>query len=146
MPAGFVGAILARVIGERVAPIVPVAVVVVVLAAVAVPLAIAPTVPLFVAGVIALAIGTLFSLPYFFAQLGAFDRAGRYTGFGPAMMLIGLAVGPSSAVMLSARFGLSAVGLFSAALLVLGGIGFAFASRGRVQANSARDYPFPARD
>ncbi|MEP7244142.1 MAG: hypothetical protein ABI885_10695 [Gammaproteobacteria bacterium] len=129
MPAGFVGAILARVIGERVRPIVPVAIVVVLLAAIAPPLAATPGVVIFIVGVVALAISTLFSLPYFFAQLGTYDRSGRYTAFGPAMMLVGLAVGPSSAVMLNASFGLPAVGLFSAALLVLGGLGFAFAAR-----------------
>jgi hypothetical protein len=35
----------------------------------------------FVIGVVVLAITTLFSLPYFFAQLGSFDGNGRYTSF-----------------------------------------------------------------
>jgi hypothetical protein len=131
MPSGFIGAILARVIGERVRPVMPIVIVVALLATVAVLLTGAPSGALFVIGVVALAATTLFSLPYFFAQLGAYDRAGRYTAFGPAMMLTGLATGPSSAVLLDARFGLASVGLFSAALLALGGLGCALAARKR---------------
>jgi len=128
MPCGFVGAILARVLGERVMPLVPVAIVVAVLACIAPFLTAAPSPALYVVCVLALAIGTLFSLPYFFAQLGALDRFGRYTAFGPAMMLLGLASGPSSAVLLAARFGLAAIGVFSAALLVAGGLMFAISA------------------
>ncbi len=125
MPCGFAGALLARAVGERVRPVLPVTLVVILLASTALLLAAAPSRGTFIIGVVVLAITTLFSLPYFFAQLGAFDRHGRYTSFGPAMMLVGLAVGPSSAVLLQANFGLAAVGFFAAGLLLAGGIGFA---------------------
>lgn len=125
MPCGFAGALLARVVGERVRPAVPVTIAVVLLALAALLLAAAPSRVTFVIGVVVLAITTLFSLPYFFAQLGSFDANGRYTSFGPAMMLAGLAVGPSSVVLLRASFGLAAVEYFSAGLLAAGGICFA---------------------
>jgi hypothetical protein len=125
MPCGFLGALLARVVGERVRPTVPVTISVILLACIALLLAVAPSRATFIIGVVVLAITTLFSLPYFFAQLGLLDLNGRYTSFGPAMMLIGLAVGPSSAVLLQANFGLEAVGFFSTGLLATGGICFA---------------------
>lgn len=125
MPFGFVGAMMARLIGERVRPIVPVLVVVAVLACVAPALTFAPSFEMFVIGVIALAISTMFSVPYFFAQLGALDRSGRYAACGPAMMLAGIASGPSAAVLLAARFGLPAIGVFACILLLLGGLAFA---------------------
>ena len=125
MPFGFLGAILARVVGERVTPIVPVTIVVAVIACIAPALTTIPTVVIFVLGVIALAVSTIFSVPYFFAHLGALDRSGRYAAYGPAMMLAGLATGPSIAVLLDARFGLPAIGAFASALLLLGGLAFA---------------------
>lgn len=134
MPFGFVGAILARVVGERVKPIVPIAIVVAVLACIAPVLTSAPTFLLFVLAAITLAVSTIFSVPYFFAQLGALDRSGRYAAYGPAMMLAGLATGPSIAVLLDARFGLPPVGIFASALLLLGGLAFArSAGWGRVK-------------
>lgn len=129
MPFGFAGAIVARLVGERVPPIVPVAIVVVLLGCVAPLLTLAPTVPLFAMGVVTLAVSTMFSVPYFFAHLATMDGGGRYTAFGPAMMLAGIAAGPSVAVLLDARFGLEAVGLFSAALLLIGGAVFWLSSR-----------------
>jgi hypothetical protein len=125
MPCGFVGALLARVVGERVRPIIPVALAVILMASTALLLAAAPSRVTFIVGVIVLAIMTLFSLPYIFAQLGSFDGNGRYTSFGPAMMLVGLAIGPSCAVLIQANVGLAAVGVFSAGLMALGGVGFA---------------------
>lgn len=137
MLCALIGAALARVVGERVRPILPIAVVVAVLAGMAPVLTFAPSVPVFVGGMIALGISTIFCVPFFFAQLGALDRAGRYAGFGPAMMLIGIAVGPSIAVLIDDRFGLPAVGAFASALLILGGIGFAFGARAGDHAVSA---------
>jgi len=128
MPCGLVGALLARGVGERVRPVIPVTGSVILLACTALLLAANPSRITFVLGVIVLAVTTLFSLPYFFAQLGSFNENGRYTSFGPAMMLLGLALGPSSAVLLHAKIGLVAVGLFSAGLLAAGGIGFAAAA------------------
>ena len=131
MPGGFVGAILARAVGERVPPLGPVVGVAVLLAAVALLLRRPPAFALFEAGVILLAALTIFVVPYFFAQLGALDRSGRYAACGPAMMLTGIAIGPGSAVMINSRFGLAGVGFFSAALLVTGGLFFAIAARRR---------------
>ncbi|MEA3177536.1 MAG: hypothetical protein QOI59_1059 [Gammaproteobacteria bacterium] len=143
MPCGFVGALLARVVGERVRPVVPVMITVIVLACTALLLAAAPSRVMFIIGVVVLAITTLFSLPYFFAQLGSFDPNGRYTSFGPAMMLVGLALGPSSAVLLQANIGLAAVGCFSAVLLAVGGICFAAGTTRIRMLTSLRGAPSP---
>ena len=129
MPFGFAGAMLARLVGDRVRPIVPVTIVVLLLACAAPLLTLMPTVTIYTMGVIALAVSTMFSVPYFFAHLATFDAGGRYTAFGPAMMLTGIATGPSVAVLLDATFGLGAVGLFAAALLLIGGGVFAFSVR-----------------
>jgi predicted MFS family arabinose efflux permease len=141
MPFGFLGAMLARLVGERVKPIAPISLVVVVLALVAPLLTGSPSLPIFIASVIALAISTIFSVPYFFAQLGAVDRSGRYASFGPAMMLTGLAIGPSAAVLLNASFGLAAVGLFSSALLLSGGVCFALSALPARRGGTGVDYP-----
>lgn len=125
MPFGFIGAMLARVLGERVRRVVAICIAVTVLASLAPALAMAPRLTLFVAVVVTLALSTMFCVPYFFAQLGAFDRNGRYTAFGPAMMLSGIAIGPSAAVMLNDSFGLAAVGVLSASLLIASGACFA---------------------
>lgn len=143
MPCGFVGAFFARVVGERVRPAVPVVVTVVLLACTGLLLAVAPSRAMFIIGVVVLAITTLFSLPYFFAQLGSFDKNGRYTSFGPAMMLVGLAFGPSIAVLLQANIGLAAVGLFSAGLLAVGGICFAAGTTRIRMVTSLRGAPRP---
>lgn len=129
MPAGFAGAILARLVGERLRPVVPITGVVLVLACLAPLLTVVPTFGLFAIGITVLAASTIFVVPYFFAQLGALDRNGRYAASGPAMMLAGLAIGPSSAVLLNARWGLPAVGAFAAALILLGGVAFAVSAR-----------------
>ena len=125
MPFGFVGAMLARLVGERVRPLHAVVLVVLVLAGIALALTAAPGFATFVAGVIALAICTTFGVPYFFAQLGALDRAGRYAAYGPAMMLCGIAAGPAAAVLLDAHYGLAKVGILAVALLLSGGAVFA---------------------
>jgi hypothetical protein len=130
-------------VGERVRPVVPVTVSVILLACTALLLAAAPSRVMFIIGVVVLAITTLFSLPYFFAQLGSFDRNGRYTSFGPAMMLVGLALGPSSAVLLQANIGLAAVGFFSAGLLAVGGICFAAGTTRIRIVTSLRGTPLP---
>jgi len=127
MPFGFAGALLARVIGERVSPVMAIGVTTIVLAIAAPWVTSAPTVPLFIATVIVLVAFTIFSVPYFFAQLGALDRHGRYTAFGPAMMLAGIAIGPSAAVLINSRLGLAAVGLLSSAFLLIAGVAFATA-------------------
>ena len=125
MPFGFVGAMLARLVGERLPPLYAVALVVLVLAGFTLPLTMTPRVGTFVPGVIALAICTTFGVPYFFAQLGALDRSGRYASYGPAMMLCGIAAGPTAAVLLDARYGLAKVGFLACALLLSGGAVFA---------------------
>lgn len=127
MPFGFAGALLARMIGERISPVIAIALTIVLLAITALWVTAAPSVPLFVATVIVLVTFTIFSVPYFFAQLGALDRHGRYTAFGPAMMLAGIAIGPSAAVLINSRLGLGAVGIFSGAFLLIAGGAFALA-------------------
>jgi len=127
MPFGLGGALLARLVGEHVRPVVAISLSTLILAIVAPAVTLAPGVPLFVGAVIVLVVLTIFSVPYFFAQLGALDHHGRYTAFGPAMMLAGIAIGPSAAVMLDSHFGLGAVGLFSCAFLVMAGAAFALA-------------------
>lgn len=122
------GAGLARLIGERVEPFVPIIAVVLVLAGLGPALTLHPNAPIFLTGIVVLGISTMFSVPYFFAQLGALDRGGRYAAFGPAMMLSGIALGPSIAVLLDARFGLFAVGLFATTLVLLGGAGTVMAA------------------
>ncbi len=129
MAFGFAGGMLARFVGERVKPVVPVLIVTIVLACTALLLTFAQSAAVFRAGVFVLAGSTMFVVPYFFAQLGAFDRSGRFTGFGPAMMLTGLAIGPGTAVLLRQTFGLSAVGLFSSVMLLLSGVVFLLALR-----------------
>lgn len=121
MPFGFLGGMLARFVGERVKPVVPVIGVTMLLACIAPSLTLMPDASIFRVGAIVLACSTMFVVPYFFAQLGASDRSGRFTAFGPAMMLTGLAIGPGIAVMLKSRFGIEAIGLFSSAMLMLGG-------------------------
>lgn len=125
MPFGFVGALLARAIGEHVSPIIAVGLVTVLLAGFASLVTFSPATPAFIAAMIVLAVSTMFSVPYFFALLGGQDAHGRYTSLGPAMMLIGVGLGPTAAVLLDASAGLKAVGLFSSALLLLSGAAFA---------------------
>ena len=73
----------------------------------------------------------------YFAELGALDRTGRYASFGPAMMLAGIAGGPSAAVFLRDSLGLAAVGLFSALLLTLSAVAFMLAAaNGKGSANA----------
>ena len=141
MPFGFFGGMLARIVGERVRPMVPVIFVITLLACVAPALAIVHDASFFRIGVIVLACSTMFVVPYFFAQLGAFDHGGRFTSFGPAMMLAGLAVGPSSAVLLRSWFGIGAVGVFSAVMLVIGGLAFVLAVRSGARATYATTSP-----
>lgn len=129
MPFGFVGGMLARIVGERVRPMVPVFFVIALLACIAVTLTLFPAAGFFRIGMIGLACATMFAVPYFFAQLGAFDHTGRFTAFGPAMMLAGLSVGPSVTVLLHDRVGMAAVGGFSGTMLVLGGLAFLLALR-----------------
>lgn len=138
MPFGFAGALLARMIGERISPLMAVGLTIVVLAVAAPCVTYAPSVALFMATVILLFAFTIFSVPYFFAQLGALDRHGRYTAFGPAMMLAGLAIGPSAAVLIDSRIGLAGVGIFASCFLLLSGGAFAFATLAR------RPVPEPA--
>ena len=131
LPFGFIGALLSRFVGERVRPIVSVIGAVAVLACVAVIVSTAPSLPTFVAVVIIVSLSTLFVVPYFFAHLGHLDRTGRYAAFGPAMMLTGIAAGPSTAVLIQSSYGLRTVGIFSAVLLILGGVVFAASTRNR---------------
>lgn len=138
MPFGFAGALLARVIGERISPVAAVALTIAVLAIAAPCVTFAPGVGAFMATVILLFAFTIFSVPYFFAQLGALDRHGRYTAFGPAMMLAGIAIGPSAAVLINSRLGLGAVGLFASGFLLIAGAAFALAVLAR------RPAPVPA--
>jgi hypothetical protein len=121
MPFGFLGGMLARLVGERVRSVLPVIGVTVLLACIAPSLTFIRDPSIFRVGAIALACSTMFVVPYFFAQLGTSDRSGRFTAFGPAMMLTGLAIGPGIAVVLKSWFGIGAVGLFSSAMLMLGG-------------------------
>lgn len=131
MPFGFAGALLARMIGERISPLMAVGLTIVVLAIAAPCVTFAPSVALFMTTVILLFAFTIFSVPYFFAQLGALDRHGRYTAFGPAMMLAGLAIGPSTAVLIHSRIGLAGVGIFASSFLILSGGAFALATLAR---------------
>src|SRR5207253_3106985 len=124
MPCGLAGALLARLLGERVGPLVPVLGVDLVLACLGPFLTSSPDVAIYVTGIVTLAICTIFVVPYYFAELGALDRSGRYASFGPAMMLTGIAGGPSAAVFLRDSLGLAAVGLFSALLLALSAAAF----------------------
>lgn len=121
MPFGFLGGMLARFVGERVKPVLPVIGVTILLACIAPGLTLMPDPSIFRVGAITLACSTMFVVPYFFALLGASDRSGRFTAFGPAMMLTGLAIDPGIAVVLKSWFGIEAVGLFSSAMLALGG-------------------------
>ena len=134
MPFGFLGGMLARLVGERVRPVLPVIGVTLLLACIAPSLALMPDPSIFRVGAIALSCATMFVVPYFFAQLGASDHSGRFTAFGPAMMLIGLAIGPGIAVVLKSWFGIGAVGLFSSAMLALSGCASLFA----LQATAAK--------
>lgn len=134
MPFGLGGALLARLVGERLRPVVAIGLSTLVLAVVAPAVTLAPGVPLFAGAVIVLVVLTIFSVPYFFAQLGALDHHGRYTAFGPAMMLAGIAIGPSVAVMLDSHLGLGAVGLFSSCFLLFAGAAFALAVLARRRA------------
>ncbi|MGD9809847.1 MAG: hypothetical protein AB7U35_00755, partial [Sphingobium sp.] len=129
MPFGLAGGLLARIAGERLKPVIPVLVVITLLACAAPMLAFLQDVSIFRVGVILLACSTMFVVPYFFAQLGAFDHMGRFTGFGPAMMLTGLAIGPSIAVLLRGSFGIGMVGIFASMMLMLGGLAFLGALR-----------------
>nr|WP_047168639.1 hypothetical protein [Sphingomonas sp. Y57] len=138
MPFGFAGALLARMIGERISPTMAIALTVLVLAIAAPCVTFAPGVALFMTTVILLFAFTIFSVPYFFAQLGKLDRHGRYTAFGPSMMLTGLAIGPSAAVLIQSRIGLPAVGVFASIFLFMAGATFALATLPR------RPAPVPA--
>ncbi len=129
MPSGFAGALAARGVGERVRPALPVVAVALALAALAPLLTLGPRPAVFVGGEVVLSVCTIFVVPYFFAELASLDRSGRYAAFGPAMMLTGIACGPSAAVMLHAGLGLPAVGVFAAALLALGAAAFLWAAR-----------------
>ncbi|MBO9376430.1 DUF4440 domain-containing protein [Sphingomonas histidinilytica] len=146
MPFGFLGGMLARFVGERVKPVMPVVAVTMLLACIAPGLTLMPDPSIFRVGVIALACSTMFVVPYFFAQLGASDHSGRFTAFGPAMMLTGLAIGPGIAVMLKSRFGIEAVGLFSSSMLVLGGCASLLARRTAGTARGALDSQLSGRD
>lgn len=129
MPFGFAGAGLARLVGERVRPVLVVVGIAVVLGCAAPFLTTAPNPAAFMASVVMLALSTTFVVPYFFAQLGALDRNGRYAALGPAMMLCGIAIGPAISVMLQARSGLAAVGVFACVLLLSGAAAFARSAR-----------------
>ena len=54
------------------------------------------------------------------------------------MMLAGLAIGPSIAVLLKDNFGIGAVGIFASAMLVVGGSVFILALLAASRANFAR--------
>ena len=130
MPFGFAGAGLARIVGERVRPVLVVVVIAAALGCAAPLLTTAPNPAAFLGGVVVLALSTTFVVPYFFAQLGALDRHGRYAALGPAMMLCGIAIGPAASVLLQARWGLAAVGGFACLLLLLGAAAFARSALG----------------
>ncbi len=119
MPAGFVGALLAKLLGERMKPAWPIFLVVLVLSATAFSVIAVPSTIGFVAAILTIALCTMLAVPYFFAILAGFDDNGRYTAPGPAMMLAGIAIGPSVAVLLSETFGLMAVAYLSTAALLL---------------------------
>jgi hypothetical protein len=59
------------------------------------------------------------------------------------MMLVGLAQGPSSAVLLQANIGLAAVGWFSAGLLAVGGVFFSAGTTRIRMLTSLRGTPGP---
>lgn len=138
MPFGFAGAGLARLVGERVRPVLAVVLIAGMLGCAAPFLTTAPNPAAFMAGVVMLALSTTFVVPYFFAQLGALDRDGRYAALGPAMMLCGIAIGPAISVMLQAQLGLVAVGMFACLLLLSGAAAFARSALGSGAARSAR--------
>lgn len=124
LPFSFVGAMMAKVMGERVSPLAAVISSTLLLAASGLAVTFHPTLPLFITGVFMTVAPAMFSTPYFFARLGALDNNGRYAAQGPAMMLVGLATGPSIAVMLNASYGLPAIGIFSCALFLLSAAAF----------------------
>jgi hypothetical protein len=127
---GFAGALAARFVGERVSEGLAITSMVLLLAGVGLAITAAPSPLLFAATMMGIAFSTMFSVPYFFARLGAFDHGGRYASFGPAMILTGAGIGPGIAVVLKDDTGLLTVGAFSALLLALGGIGFRLSTRG----------------
>jgi predicted MFS family arabinose efflux permease len=132
MPFGLLGAVLSRLLGERIPPKSAILFVVPTFAVAAVVITLVPSVPLFITAIAIVFVATIFCVPYFFAELGALDQTGRYTSFGPAMMLVGIAIGPSAAVLLKSTFGLRAVGAFSATTLLLSAAVFIAAVRPRL--------------
>jgi hypothetical protein len=124
LPFSLVGAIVSKLLGERVRPLAAVTSCAVLLAASGPLITMHPSFALFIGGVFITVAPAMFATPYFFAQLGALDPTGRYAAKGPAMMLSGLAIGPSIAVMLNGRYGLASIGLFSSALLLLSAVAF----------------------
>lgn len=137
LPFSLLGAVLAKVLGERISPLVAIVSSTLLLAVSCLAVTLHPTFALFTMGVFMTVAPAMFSTPYFFAQLGGLDQNGRYAAQGPAVMLIGLATGPSVAVILNAQYGLPAIGIFSFLLLLLSAAAFSASTLAKSQRQNA---------
>lgn len=118
MVTALAGAIFSRIVGDRLGTLLPVGIVTTILALDFLLLTRPLPRGLFTTGIVVLMMGTIFVVPYFFTFLAKLDRAGRYASIAPAMLLAGVAIGPSLAIFLSGRFGFAALGAVAAALVV----------------------------
>lgn len=126
---GFLGALSARLLGERFGVSGPVIAVCFVLIACFFGLTRFDAVPIFVIGAATLGFCTMFAVPYFFTHLAKLDRGGLYASVGPAFLLGGVAIGPSVSVFMNENAGIAALGAAAGGIILLAAALFMASSR-----------------
>ena len=127
--SGLIGAVAARLLGERLGLLLPVAAIALVLGSMFSLLTSTRSPVFFMCSAILLPSCTIFVVPYFFTWLAMLDRSGRYSSVGPAFLLSGVALGPALAVLISSKLGFRALGTLATSGMVLATLVFGWSHK-----------------
>jgi hypothetical protein len=115
--AGLVGAVTARLLGERLGIVVPVVVSAAILIVDLLILATTSSSDVFTIAVVIMFVCSVFVVPYFMTKLAFIGDAGRWASIGPAFVLAGIALAPSIAAYVSTTRNLAALGGVASSLI-----------------------------